>query len=184
MDRPASPDVAGGSASLPGWKALPERHPRRRLLPLRRNPDRPQLPGLTRQVEARRTNHGGWYEFRHGGRDLVLAADVADRAVGAEARQHDLGLLLGRELPIPAFTRSTGSPSRFQIERPSKESRRTASSGYAPPRPSASSLRWVSTRERGAGQNLSRRWPKLAALFGAVIPGRGLRRSLPLLIAQ
>src|SRR5262249_32832234 len=42
--------------------------------------------------------------------DLALAAELRDRAVAAKRRQHDLELLLGRELPVLALLAQPLSP--------------------------------------------------------------------------
>jgi hypothetical protein len=44
--------------------------------------------------------------------DVVLAAKLGDRLRAAQRREHDLGLLLGGELPVPARVAQRGAPSR------------------------------------------------------------------------
>ena len=68
-------------------------------------------------------------------RQVVLAANLGDRAVAAKRREHELDLLLRRELPIPALVAQQGSPD--SLSGPCSRARRTRPS----PRPTGRSDR-------------------------------------------
>ena len=83
-------------------------------------------------------------------RDLVLPADLLDRAVAAQAREHDLELLLRRQLPVLALPRSTPSPLRRAAHPLMPPGRRDA--GYAGSITITKNNQGLSTPPRGAGQ--------------------------------